>query len=193
MRFASLTRDLEALEVVRRQHPILDWQDFDAVLIHSACNVVQNEVAVLEWNMNEQPESSLHKSLLDHPDRPMRLTKKVSFDEEINLDPSRPASLFASTVSPIVPFQKRPEAGGPDQDAFKDLEIVCCFHSVPLDHSTGDICTSLGPSSPCPISRSGSEESIADTRPSTPELLSFDTAIKIREESATTLLCGPIA
>ena len=87
----------------------------------------------------------------------MRLTKKVSFDEEINLDPSRPASLFASTVSPIVPFQKRPEAGGPEQDAFENLEI----------------------------SRSGSEQSIVDTRPSSPEVSSFDTAIKIREGSAT--------
>ena len=147
---------------------------------------IRNEVAVLEWNMSKQPESSLDKSLPDNPDRPMRLTKHVSFNEQINLDPIRPAqaSPFASTVSPIVPFQKRPKPGGPEQDILKNLEIVCCLHSVALDHSTSDICMSLGPSSPRPMSRSGSEQSCADTRPSSPGLSSFDTAISIREGSA---------
>ena len=69
MRLASLTRDLEALEVVRRQHPILEWQDFDAVPIHSACNEMQNEVAVPEWNMTR---------LIDSVNRTTKLARRIA-------------------------------------------------------------------------------------------------------------------
>ena len=140
LRLASLTRDLEVLEVLRERYPTLDWQDFDAVLVHSAVNTIQNEVAVIEWNLNKQ--DALHEEPSDRLESSLRLINHVRFAEQINFDPIRPDfasdSLLRSTGSHIVPFRKRPEPDGYVQDVSENMDIVCCCNSLALDHSNRD-------------------------------------------------------
>ena len=46
-RIKSLARDLEAVEQIRDKMPVLDWGDHDVVLVHSAANMLHNELNVL--------------------------------------------------------------------------------------------------------------------------------------------------
>jgi len=49
-RIKSLANDLEAVEQIRGKMPVLDWCDQDVVLVHSAANMLQNELNVLQRN-----------------------------------------------------------------------------------------------------------------------------------------------
>jgi hypothetical protein len=54
-RLASLSLDLEAVEdVLKRTCPVLDWDDENSVMIHSAANTLRNNFAVLEINLDLQ-------------------------------------------------------------------------------------------------------------------------------------------
>jgi hypothetical protein len=54
VRLESLRHQLETLEeMCARRSPKLDWKDVDtSVLLHSACNALRNEKAILEHNRN---------------------------------------------------------------------------------------------------------------------------------------------
>ena len=74
VRLESVRNQLEALEeACAHESPELDWRDLDkSVLLHSACNALRNETAVLEHNMRSAeprwrrqlcaPLGSTHKS-----------------------------------------------------------------------------------------------------------------------------------
>jgi hypothetical protein len=49
-RIKSLALDIEAVEQIRGKMPVLDWGDQDVVLVHSAANMLQNELNVLQRN-----------------------------------------------------------------------------------------------------------------------------------------------
>ena len=54
-----MTADLEVLLQIQSRKPILDWHDDDAVMVHSAVNMLKNEVAALQYNQQsaERPRS----------------------------------------------------------------------------------------------------------------------------------------
>ena len=47
-RLRRLSGDLEVLEQIQRQRPTLEWDDYDTILVHSAVNMLKNEVLALQ-------------------------------------------------------------------------------------------------------------------------------------------------
>lgn len=45
-----MTADLEVLVQIQSRKPTLDWHDDDALMVHSAVNMLKNEIAVLQYN-----------------------------------------------------------------------------------------------------------------------------------------------
>ena len=48
VRLRRLSGDLEVLEQMQRQRPTLEWDDYDTILVHSAVNMLKNEVSALQ-------------------------------------------------------------------------------------------------------------------------------------------------
>ena len=143
--YESLLRDLEALEVLRQRYPTLNWQDEDAVLVHSAYNALANTLAEADWKRRSKKRWILPRYALrlitDH--RRQRTcsaaAKQVSFINGISGQQSTRDSACATPYhwdssvrgAFIVPYQSRmavtsadPTMEDFDSDHIEDMHVL---------------------------------------------------------------------
>lgn len=119
VRLESLRNQLGALEeACARASPELDWQDLDmSVLLHSACNALRNETAVLEHNLSSA-KTRWRRELFMPPGSTHKIADQRGVQASKAMDVAKSVKARAS---------EREKEKGPDDIKVGELKFTVAF------------------------------------------------------------------